>query len=256
MHTHAYTHAHAANCYQAESEVAFCRKVPQRWSPGWRGCLCSFYTCVREYNHLHGEEMQLNVDNEKIGDGKIKQLLQGVICRRRRGMGRERHGEGEAWRGRGMGRERPGEGEAWGGRGRAEREGWRKRGKEKEGMQMFSLGAMDLALLSNALRKRARGREGRSGICFPSSCSTEPALSPASPPFFSTWYYALLITLAFAKPWGLLRLCPTREPLALLLFAPAGRWSQQLHLIQGRDPEPHHRARVGLTMCSFLSQRL
>lgn len=242
IHAHACIHArtHTANCYQAESEVAFCRKVPQRWSPGWRGCLCSFYTCVREYNHLHGEEIQLNVDNEKMGDGKIKQLLQGVICRRGRGMGREKHGEGEAW----------------GGRGRAEREGWRERGKEKEGMQLFSLGATDLALLSNALRKRAPGREGRSGICFPSSCSTEPALSPASPPFFSTWYYALLITLAFAKPWGLLRLCPTREPLALLLFAPAGRWSQQLHLIQGRDPEPHHRARVGLTMCSFLSQRL
>ena len=36
---------------------------------GLPGSLC---TCVSEDNPSHGEEMQLNADNEKIGDGKIK----------------------------------------------------------------------------------------------------------------------------------------------------------------------------------------
>lgn len=33
--------------------------------------MCPLYTRVSEDNHLQGEEMPLNVDNEKIGDGKI-----------------------------------------------------------------------------------------------------------------------------------------------------------------------------------------
>ena len=78
----AHTHPHTHNW--AESEVAFYTKLPQRLSPRRWACLCPFDTCVRECSHSHGKEMQLHVDNEKIGEKK-SQLLQDEIGRGGRG---------------------------------------------------------------------------------------------------------------------------------------------------------------------------
>lgn len=110
-------------------------------------------------------------------------------------------------------------------------------------------------MLSDALRERAGGMRAKSSHLL-SALVALSLLSPTSPPFFSTRYYALLIVLAFAKPQALLRLQPPREPLALLPFALAGMWSQQLHPVRGGAGELTSEPRPGLLRTLFLSQRL
>lgn len=93
-----HTHTHTANCCQAEADIAFCTKVPQRWSPRKRGFVCPLYTCVREYSRLHGKEMQLNVDNEETGECKRKYSCSSVWGQKREGVeegGRDGRGGGE-----------------------------------------------------------------------------------------------------------------------------------------------------------------
>lgn len=59
-------------------------------------------SCVRDYNHLHGEEMKLNVDNEEIADGKmkhsctrVKSVKEGRVIGEREGRSKERERERE-----------------------------------------------------------------------------------------------------------------------------------------------------------------
>ena len=70
------------------------------------------------------------------------------------GMGRGRHGEGEAWGGGGMGRGRHGEGEAWGGRHGEGRKAW---GGGREG----DMGRG---------REGGMGRRGKEDIVIKGSC--------------------------------------------------------------------------------------
>lgn len=114
-------------------------------------------------------------------------------------------------------------------------------------------------MLSDALRERAGGTRGKSSHLL-SALVALSLLSPTSPPFFSTPYYALLIVLAFAKPQALLRLQPPGSPwlCSPLLQQECGPSSstQQLHPVRGGDGEPTSESRPGLLHTLFLSQRL
>lgn len=137
----------------------------------------------------------------KLEKQNTTQLLQGVI-RRRRGRG---GGEGEG--------------------GQREREWGKEEGREREKADVphGDMGKVGSVLLSNALRKRAGGGEGKSGHVFSGLLQHEGCLPSHFAPFPST-----TIALGFAKSRDLPLPHPTPhrpEPSASLPFTSAGSCS-------------------------------